>query len=277
MDPNQGNPYMQGANPFMQGSGEPPLNGSPNAQTPVSGGVMDAGMAPPGGESATTKPRQMPAGSAPMGMGAGPMGAGEQPVSSVAPLGGTSGPNTPQTPPPQPSGGSNTTALLRQVRAEIKRDNPDVLLADAHVIALAVVDLIQAEAVGHPSDPHNRNRQQQQGPGYGRRTQMGDLNNPSNPNSPLHPAHPQNPRNIGRQQVDEDGDEDEGQWRPQAGGRTPLDDKAYQVGYYGKYPYAAGGAAALVQGFQNWRRQKKSGGMPPGRDHPDSRQIPASS
>jgi hypothetical protein len=257
---------MQGANPFMQEKSEPPLNGSPNAQTPVSGGELDAGMAPVGGggSSETTKPRQMPAGSPPMGMGADPMGGaqlpGAQPVSSVAPLGQTSAPNTPQQPP------TNTTALLRQVRAEVKRDNPEVPMVEAHRIALAAVALIQAEG----AQPINHTGPRASGGG------LGDLNNPQNPNSPLHPRNRQHlqkmlgPAHIGDEHEGEQGD---GQWQNQAGGYTKFDDRAYQSGYRGKYPYATGAGLLLVDKLRN----RHSGQTPPGKDHPDSRQIPATS
>lgn len=262
-NPNSGNPYMQGANPFMQDSGQPPINGSPNAPAPGPGVPP---MPDAGGTSETTKPRQMPAGAPPMGMGADPMGGGQQPVDSVAPLGGVSDTSTPQQP--------TTATLLRQVRAEIKRDNPDVLIHDAHVLALAVVDMIQTEAAPRatpsPSAPRRARR-----PSNTR--QLGDLNDPRNPNSPLHPQYRYNPRNSGGYYHNNEDDEREtDDDRPRPGVRVPLAENAWQRGYSGQHPYAAGAGIAVGEGIVNWWKSRKhTGEHPPGEDHEESRQPPA--
>lgn len=263
MDPNKGNPYMQGENPFMQ---DPPKPGAPQ-ETSVAGGEMDAGMAPmENGTSETTKPRQLPGGTPPQGVPGMDVGIGEPGASDPAA-------NGPQDSPPSPA---VATAVLRQVRAEIRRTNPDVDVVDAHLLAQAVVDLIFTAA---PVTPIPDSRVTPHNPLAGNGTwsrrprnnqQLGDLNNPNNPNSPLHPAHPMNPR---RQQADP-AQPDDGKWHPQNGGYTPFDDKAYGAGYRGQYPYSAGAAMMAGEKIRDRWRNRHSGQTPPNQDHPDSRQIP---
>lgn len=269
-NPNKGNPYMQGANPFMQ---DPPKAGAPQEQTPLAGGEMDAGMAPmENGTSETTKPRQMPGGApaTPPGMD---VGIGEPGAMAEA--------NAPQDSPP-----AQATAILRKVRAEIRRDNPEIDVVDAHLLAQAVVEMIFTAAPNYrsPSGLPDSNIAPHPVPGAGRSgwsrnprntNQMGDLNNPQNPNSPLHPAHPMNPRrNQQGQDFTGGGEQGDGKWHPQNGGYTPFDDHAYGRGYRGNYPYAAGAGLMAADKIRDRWKNRHSGQTPPGHDHPDSRQIP---
>lgn len=251
MDPNAGNPYMQGANPFMQGQ---PGGGTP---PPVSPGDVMGGMG--GGSSETTKPRQMPGGPdvGSMGMPAPAGGSSDIPGAAPSP----SVPGAPSATPDQPpSAGSmtQTGALIREVRRDVATSNPDLTMDQVHVVAMRVVALI-SEAAPQPNhpwiDPNPRAQQNQQGRGFRRgrqRLPQGDTGDRRDPNSVMHPNHPQHqdyfPNAQQHQpQVDKDGNP---LWTSQHGGRTPLEDRAFAKGYQGRNPNLFGLGDALVQMYK---------------------------
>lgn len=264
MDPNAGNPFMEGANPYMQ----------PKGQDSVAGGVMPGGPAPMGsGTSETTKPRQMPGGSDPMGgMGAdtplAPGGAGAPP-----PMAGGGDTNV-----PQPSANAKAATLdpeayrlrVQAVRRDVMLTNPEVPTGEAHRIALAVVAL-QTEAVEVPDLGELRKRDQQRDSGQADHNhgQYGDLNDPNHPYWQQNGGHPflgQGRNGVGPY-----------------GGRNRLEDHAFSRGYSGNNAewWAVGDKAlnAVVDGVRDHRdkRQQQRGEDRPSRwpRRPGQRQMPS--
>lgn len=254
MDPNSGNPYMQGSNPFMQGE---PGAGSPPPVAP--GDVMgDMGMG--GGSSETTKPRQMPGGPDPvdpmMGMPAPEGGSSDIPGASPSP-----------SVPGAPSAAADpmkTGALLREVRRDITSSNPDLGVREAHALAMRVVAMVVESAspmgpTAAPPDPLGRNS-----PTRPRLAPDGlpinDPRNPANPRSVMHPRHADHgkyytqgqSRRPGQSvdpstQGEQDDAPDDGRWRPRNYGRNPLEDRANARGYQGNNPNLFGLGDAIVQ------------------------------
>lgn len=238
MDPNAGNPYMQGGNPFMPDK----------SQTPMSGGEMMGSPAPMNeGPSETTKPRQMPGGSDPMGGGDMPLGPGG--AGAPAPMGDT---NTPQ---PDANAHQAMREWVQAIRRDVMLSNPEINTQDAHRIALRVVALQSQAAPGSPQatqnigDLYNQRQQRQQdqrgrGQGNGRGSRWGDLNNPNNPNSPLHPSHPMNKHYA---EGEGEAPEPNNRWESENGGRNRLEDHAYGQNYRGNNPHAWAAADLLAQ------------------------------
>lgn len=260
MDPNTGRPPAGGGNPYLQ---------PPQPKTPAAGGQMDAGMAPidpaslgGGGTSETTKPRQMPAGSAPDPMMGGDMPLGPGGAGAPTPLGPPAGSNTPQpTRPPVTS-----RMRVQAIRRDILASNPDVPVEHAHAIALSVV-AFQAQAAS-PMGPAPSYSQQQRiidpshaGNQGGQGGHMGDLNDPTNPYSPLHPNHPLYRQYGGSPGIHADPMGKPGDFQTQFGGRNRLEDHAYSKGYRGKTPhlYAATDLLAnhLVDKARTWHQTRK--------------------
>lgn len=265
MDPNAGNPFMEGGNPYMQ-----------PGQTPVSGGDMPGGpSAVPmggGGSSETTKPRQMPGGTDPMGGGApdmplAPGGAGAPPPMAS---GGDS--NV-----PQPNASARSAVLdpniyrqrVQTIRREVMASNPEVNTREAQVIALAVLALQTEGANGVPTvtdwQQRRQQRQQQKTKNQSQRAgQWGDLNDPNHPYWQQNGGHPF--YNVGRM----------GPAGPY-GGRNRLEEHALSRGYAGNGAewWAVGDKVlnSVVDGVRDHvdrRRQRKA----PPANSPGGRQLP---
>lgn len=266
MDPNAGNPFMKGSNPYMQPEQE---------KTPVAGGDMPGGAPPTpgGGTSETTKPRQMPGGADPMAGGdmpLGPGGAGAPPpiapsgVDQVTDMGAT----------PQKMTQQAYRQRVQAIRREVMADNPEVDTRNAHRIAVAVVALQVEGAMGIPTITEMQQQREQRQQGRQQRQQnanQGDLNDPNHPYWQQNGGHPfasgtgVGPNNGGPQ-------------GSQYGGRNQLEDYALSRGYTGGSPEAWALGDKALNGAANGIKHlwdKRHGPRAPRPNSPGGRTLPS--